>query len=86
MKSNQSLQNTQNLQEAGECCDLTVVTGKDWKYHDGHRIVMAAVSPVFAQCPEADLLVLSDWTSNDYCIFLEMAYRGERCDIVRWAL
>ena len=55
-----------------------MVTGKDQKYHDGHKVVIAAISPVFAEIWEADLVVLADWSSDDYCILLDLFYSGER--------
>ena len=54
--------------------DLTIVTGKDWLRDDGHGVIFAALSPVISSCPETDMLILADWTSNDYGIFLELVY------------
>ena len=50
------------------------MTGKDGLRDDGHGVVFAALSAVISLCPETDILILADWTSNDYGIFLELVY------------
>ena len=64
-------------QEAASGLDLTVVTGKDGLHDDGHRLVFAALSSVVASCPEADMLILADWKTSDYSLFLDLVYGGE---------
>ena len=35
---------------------------------------MAGLSKVVANCPEADMVILTEWSSNDYGIFLDIVY------------
>ena len=57
---------------------MTVVTCKDNLQHDGHRVILAAISPVFTSSPYADLVLLDGWSSADYGVFLDLVYSGKR--------
>ena len=63
-------------QDAAQGLDITVATGNDKLEDFGHKLVLAAFSPVVSSCPEADLLILTEWSSNDYSILLDLLYNG----------
>lgn len=56
--------------------DMTIATGRDSLQDDGHRLLMASLSPVVADCPESDMLILEGWGNETYSFLLDLLFNG----------
>ena len=63
-------------QDAKIGIDLSVATAKDSLQDDGHAVILAAFSRVVASTPEADMIILSEWSNSDYTLLLDLVYGG----------
>jgi hypothetical protein len=61
----------------GAQSDISVVTGLDSLQDDGHRLVLAGLSPVVAENPEADCIIMAEWSNQDYEVLLDLVYGEE---------